>query len=299
MTGYTNPEVLVSTAWVAEHATDPGMRVVECDEDGSLYEGGHIAGAVKVDWRADLNNPRVRDFVGPPGFVKLMARLGIANGTTVVFYGDKSNWWACLAYWVFRLFGHEKLRIMNGGRKKWLAEGRPLVREVPRYAPTSYVVIGIHQEIRASRAEVLAHIGNPDPRQFVVRLPAGHAIVDVRSPAEYSGELLNMAEYPQEAALRGGHIPGAANIPWSEMVTDDGTFQPAGEIRQLYEGEGITPDKDVIVYCRIGERSALSWFVLHELMGYRRVRNYDGSWTEWGNAVGVPIANPSLVGVHG
>jgi thiosulfate/3-mercaptopyruvate sulfurtransferase len=299
MTGYTNPDVLVSTAWVTEHASDPSVRVVECDEDVSLYVSGHIPGAVKVDWHTDLNDPRVRDFVDAPGFLRLMGRLGIANDTTVVFYGDKKNWWACHAYWVFRLYGHDKLKIMNGGRTKWLAEGRPLVREVPHYPLTRYVVVRVHPHIRASRADVLAHIGNPNPRQLVVRLPAGHALVDVRSPAEYAGEFVNMTEYPQEGALRGGHIPGAVNIPWLEMVTEDGTFQPAGEVRQLYEGEGITPDKDVIVYCTIGERAALSWFVLHELMGYRRVRNYDGSWTEWGNAVGVPIANPSLVGVHG
>jgi thiosulfate/3-mercaptopyruvate sulfurtransferase len=298
MTGYTNPDVLVSTAWVAEHGSDPGVRVVESDEIADLYESGHIPGAVKVNWHTDLNDPRVRDYIDAQGFAQLMGRLGIANDTTVVLYGDKKNWWACYAYWVFRLYGHEKLRIMNGGRQKWTAEGRPLVREAPRYAQTMYAVRRVRPEIRASRADVLVHIGNPNPRQFVVRLPAGHALVDVRSPAEFSGNLVHMAEYPQEGAVRGGHIPGAVNIPWSEMVTEDGTFQHAEEIRLLYEGEGITPDKDVIVYCRIGERSALTWFVLHELMGYRRVRNYDGSWTEWGNAVAVPIANPSLVGVH-
>jgi thiosulfate/3-mercaptopyruvate sulfurtransferase len=298
MTGYTNPDVLVSTAWVAEHASDPGVRIVESDEDVSLYESGHIPGAVKVNWHTDLNDPRVRDYVGSRAFSQLLGRLGIANDTTVVFYGDKKNWWACYAYWVFRLYGHERLRIMNGGRKKWSAEGRPFVREVPHYPPAMYAVRSVHPEIRALRADVLVHIGNPDPRQLVVRVPPGHALVDVRSEAEYAGELVNMPEYPQEGALRGGHIPGAVNIPWTEMVTEDGTFQRAEEIHLLYEGEGITPDKDVIVYCRIGERSALTWFVLHELMGYRRVRNYDGSWTEWGNAVGVPIANPSLVGVH-
>jgi thiosulfate/3-mercaptopyruvate sulfurtransferase len=298
MTGYTNPDVLVSTAWVAEHASEPSVRIVESDEDVSLYDAGHIPGAVKVDWHTDLNDPRVRDCVDAQGFAQLMGRLGITNAATVVFYGDKKNWWACYAYWVFRFYGHEKLKIMNGGRKKWMSESRPFVRDVPYYPPTMYVVRHVHPEIRASRADVLDHIGNPNPRQLVVRLPAGHALVDVRSPAEYSGALVNMAEYPQEGALRGGHIPGAVNIPWSGMVTEDGTFQRAEEIHHLYESEGITPDKSIIVYCRIGERSALSWFVLHELMGYRRVRNYDGSWTEWGNAVGVPIANPSLVGVH-
>ncbi len=298
MTGYSNPDVLVETAWVAEHGSDPGVRIVESDEDVHLYESGHIPGAVKVDWHTDLNDPRVRDYVDAHGFATLMGRLGIANDTTVVFYGDKNNWWACYAFWVFRLFGHERLKVMNGGRKKWAAEGRPLVAEVPSYPPTMYVVRQVRPEVRASRSDVLAHIGNPNPRQLVVRLPAGHALVDVRTPAEFSGELIHMPEYPQEGALRGGHIPGAVNIPWALMVTDEGTFQPASEIRRLYEAEGITQDKDVVVYCRIGERSALTWFVLHELMGYRRVRNYDGSWTEWGNSVGVPIANPFLVGIR-
>jgi len=298
MTGYANPDVLVETAWVAEHGSDPSVRIVESDEDVHLYESGHIPAAVKVDWHTDLNDPRVRDYVGAHGFATLMGRLGITNDTTVVFYGDKNNWWACYAFWVFRLYGHEKLKVMNGGRKKWVAEGRPLVTEVPSYPPTMYVVRQVRPEIRASRGDVLTHIGNPNPRQLIVRLPAGHALVDVRTPAEFSGELIHMPEYPQEGALRGGHIPGAVNIPWSLMVTEDGTFQPASEIRHLYEAEGITQDKDVVVYCRIGERSALTWFVLHELMGYRKVRNYDGSWTEWGNSVGVPIANPYLVGIH-
>jgi thiosulfate/3-mercaptopyruvate sulfurtransferase len=298
MNGYTNPDVLVSTDWVAEHGSDPAVRIVESDEDFLLNSSGHIPGAVNVDWRTDLNDRRVRDQVDAVGFTRLMARLGIANDTTVVFYGDKSNWWACYAYWVFRLYGHEKLKVMNGGRKKWIAEKRPLVREVPTYPATKYTVSKVHQEIRATRSEVLVHIGNPSPRQLVVRLPAAHTLVDVRSPEEFSGRIIHMADFPQEGALRGGHIPGAINIPWSRMVTRDGTFQSAEEIRLLYEGQGITPDKDVIVYCRIGERSALTWFVLHELMGYRRVRNYDGSWTEWGNTVAVPIANPSLVGNH-
>ena len=296
MTGYVNPDVLVSTDWVSEHVSDPQVRVVEADEEVHYYDSGHIPGAVKVDWQRDLNDPRVRDYVDASSFARLMDRLGIANDTTVVFYGDNSNWWACYAYWAFRLYGHAKLRIMDGGRTKWIAEGRPLVKEVPGPSPTSYTVVERHPEIRAYRGEVLAHIGNPSPRHLVVRLPAGHILVDVRSPQEFSGRLLHMAEYPQEGALRGGHIPGAVNIPWAEAVREDGTFRPAEEIRAVYEGQGITPDKDVITYCRIGERSALTWFVLHELMGYRRVRNYDGSWTEWGNGVGLPIANPSAVG---
>jgi thiosulfate/3-mercaptopyruvate sulfurtransferase len=299
MNGYMNPDVLVSTDWVAEHASDPAVRLVESDEDVLLYDSGHIPGAVKVDWHTDLNDPRVRDYVDAPAFTRLMERLGIANDTAVVFYGDKSNWWACYAYWVFRLYGHQKLMVMNGGRKKWITEKRALVRELPSHSPARYTLSKVHQEIRATRSEVLVHIGNPNPRSLVVRLPAAHALVDVRSPAEFSGRLVHMAGYPQEGAMRSGHIPGAANIPWSLMVTKDGTFKSAEEIRLLYEGQGITPDKDIIVYCRIGERSALTWFVLHELMGYRHVRNYDGSWTEWGNAVGVPIANPSLLGARG
>jgi thiosulfate/3-mercaptopyruvate sulfurtransferase len=299
MNGYTNPDVLVSTDWVAEHGSDSGVRIVEANEDVLLYDSGHIPGAVKVDWRTDLNDRRLRDLVDARSFARLMTRLGIANDTTVVFYGDKSNWWACYAYWVFRLFGHEKLKVMNGGRHKWYAEKKPLVDDVPSYPPTPYSVTKTHPEIRASRAEVMTQIGNPNARLLIVRLPAAHALVDVRSAAEFSGQLVHIADYPEEGALRGGHIPGAINIPWSQMVTRDGTFQSADEIRRLYEGHGVTPDKDVIVYCRIGERSALSWFALHELMGYRRVRNYDGSWTEWGNSVGVPIANPSLLGAHG
>jgi thiosulfate/3-mercaptopyruvate sulfurtransferase len=296
MTGYVNPDVLVSTAWVAEHFADVGVRIVEADEEVHFYDSGHIPGAVKVDWHTDLTDPRVRDYVDAPGFARLMARLGIANDTTVVFYGDNSNWWACYAYWVFRLYGHTKLKIMDGGRAKWIGEGRPLVKEIPAPDTASYTVIERHPEIRAYRSEVLAHIGSPSPRHLVVRLPAGHVLVDVRSPEEFSGRLLHMVEYPQEGALRGGHIPGAVNIPWEEAVREDGTFRSAEEIRAVYESQGVTPDKDIVTYCRIGERSALTWFVLHELMGYRRVRNYDGSWTEWGNGVGLPIANPSAVG---
>ncbi len=294
MTGYANPGVLVETSWVEEHGADEGVRLVECDENGDAYEQGHIPGAVRVDWKSDLGDQRVRDIVEAHAFERLMGRLGIANDTTVVFYGDQANWWAAYAYWVFRTFGHDRLRIMNGGRKKWLAERRPLTHDVPAPAETRYAVAGRMTELRALKADVLHHIGNPNPRLLVVRLPAAHSLVDVRTPAEFSGELVQMAGYPQEGALRGGHIPGAVNIPWGRAVNADWTFKGAEEIRRLYEREGISPDKDVIVYCRIGERSALTWFVLHELMGYRKVRNYDGSWTEWGNTVGVPVANPSL-----
>ncbi len=294
MTGYANPSVLVETQWVAEHGKDDGVRLVECDEDVGAYDRGHLPGAVRVDWQSDLNDPRIRDLVDVHAFERLMGRLGIANDTTVVLYGDQANWWAAYAYWALRLFGHERVKLMNGGRKKWVAEGRQLVSEPTARAETRYAVAGRVPEIRALKSDVLHHIGNPNPRQLVVRLPAAHSLVDVRTPAEFSGHLVQMAGYPQEGALRAGHIPGAINIPWGRAVNPDWTFKSGDELRRLYEGEGITPDKDIIVYCRIGERSSLTWFVLHELMGYRRVRNYDGSWTEWGNSVGIPVANPSL-----
>lgn len=283
--GYAHPEVLVSTEWVAEHLDDPNVRIVESDEDVLLYELGHIPGAVKIDWHTDLQDPLVRDFIGPEQFAQLMSRLGITPQTRVVFYGDKNNWWAAYAYWFFRYMGHGPLSIMDGGRKKWEAEGRPLVREVPSYPPTEYPVPTPNPELRAFRDEVLAHIGYRG-RQ---KVSEGKPLVDVRSPGEYRGELLHMPDYPQEGALRGGHIPGAANIPWAQAVREDGTFKDAEELRQLYQSQGVTPDKDVIVYCRIGERSSHTWFVLHELLGYPKVKNYDGSWTEWGNAVGLPI----------
>jgi thiosulfate/3-mercaptopyruvate sulfurtransferase len=286
--------VLVETTWVAGHLDDPNVRILESDEDVLLYDSGHIPGAAKVDWHADLNDPRIRDYVDAQGFARLMGRLGIGNDTTVVFYGDKSNWWACYAYWVFRLFGHEKMMVMNGGRAKWIAEKRPVTREPARFETTQYQVRTRHPEIRAFRQDVLVHIGSPDPRQARVTLPAKRALVDVRSPGEFSGELLHMADYPQEGSLRGGHIPGAVNIPWSQAVAEDGTFKSAPDLRALFEAGGITPDKDIVTYCRIGERSSLTWFVLRELMGFEKVRNYDGSWTEWGNVVGLPIYNPSL-----
>ena len=294
MAKYANADVLVETTWVADHLTDPKVRIVESDEDVLLYEAGHVPGAVKVDWHTDLNDPRIRDYVDAFDFAQLASRLGIGNDTNVVFYGDKSNWWACYAYWVFRLFGHTRLRVMNGGRRKWMDEKRPSSRETPHYEPTRYSVRTRHPEIRAFREDVLTHIGHPNARQGEVRIPSGHALVDVRSPGEFSGELLHMPDYPQEGALRGGHIPGAVSIPWSKAVNDDGTFRSADEIKALYESQGITPDKDIIAYCRIGERSSLTWFVLQELMGYPNVRNYDGSWTEWGNVVGLPIENPTL-----
>lgn len=283
--GYAQPDVLVETDWLADHLDDPDLRIVEVDEDVLLYEQGHIPGAVKIDWTADLQDPVVRDFIGPEAFAALCARLGIGNDTTIIFYGDRNNWWAAYAYWFFRLMGHSRQKILNGGRKKWIDEGRPLTREVPTPPVASYQPGQPRPELRAFREEVLTHIGYDGRRQARSGLP----LVDVRSPGEYSGQLLHMPEYPQEGAQRGGHIPGAANIPWARAANEDATFKSAEELRQLYESQGITPDKDIVVYCRIGERSSHTWFVLHELLGYPRVRNYDGSWTEWGNAVGLPI----------
>lgn len=277
--GYTHPDVLVSTEWVAEHLNDPNVRLIESNEDPLLYETGHIPGAVKIDWEQDLNDPLVRDYISKEQFEQLMSRLGISNDTTVVFYGDKSNWWATYAFWVFQLFGHTNARVMNGGRQKWVDEGRELTRDVPQVEPSQYTAKERDDSrIRAFRDEVLDH------------QEAGKPLVDVRSPAEYKGELLHMANYPQEGALRGGHIKGARNVPWARAANEDGTFKSADELRKIYQEEqGLNPSDDVIAYCRIGERSSHSWFVLTYLLGYDKVRNYDGSWTEWGNAVGMPI----------
>ncbi len=278
--GYAHPEVLVSTSWVAEHLDDPGVRIVESNEDPLLYASGHIPGAVQVDWTHDLNDPLRRDYLQKAGFEALMSRIGATHDTMVVFYGDKNNWWATYAFWVFQLFGHTNAKVMDGGRAKWEREGRPMTRTVPEYTPTSYTAPERDDgEIRAFRDEVLEHE------------LAGNPLIDVRSPAEYSGERLHMPDYPNEGALRGGHIPGAKNVPWSKAVNpDDGTFRPASELKNLYEQEqGLSPNQDVITYCRIGERSSHTWFVLHYLLGYPNVRNYDGSWTEYGNLVNVPI----------
>ena len=277
--GYANPDALVSTEWVAAHGSDPSIRLVESNEDILLYDVGHIPGAVKVDWHVDLNDPVVRDYISKPQFEALMARRGIANDTTVVFYGDKNNWWATYAFWVFQLFGHTNARIMDGGRMKWVAEGRELTREIPSYPATTYVAQKRNDApVRAFRNDVLKHVD------------AGLPLVDVRSPGEYKGELLHMADYPQEGALRGGHIPGAKSVPWARAANPDGTFKSALELRAIYEEEqGLTPSDTVIAYCRIGERSSHSWFVLTRLLGYGNVRNYDGSWTEWGNGVQLPI----------
>jgi thiosulfate/3-mercaptopyruvate sulfurtransferase len=277
MSDYANPEVLVDTEWVAAHLNDPNVRLLESNEDVLLYETGHIPGALKLDWVGDLNDPVVRDYLNKDGFEALMSRLGISNDTTVVFYGDKNNWWATYALWVFKLFGHEDARILNGGRKKWIDEGRELTKDVPQYPATQYQAKDRNDaEIRAFRDEVRDLLGKV-------------ALVDVRSPDEFSGKKLHMPEYPQEGALRGGHIPTAQNIPWAQAANEDGTFKSRDQLEALYTGKGITPDKDVIAYCRIGERSSHTWFVLKYLLGYDNVRNYDGSWTEWGNSVGVPI----------
>jgi len=277
---YANPEVLVSTDWVTEHLQDPEVRVVESNEDSLLYPSGHIPGAVEVDWAADLNDPVRRDYLDRAGFQALMSRIGVTRDTVVVFYGDKSNWWATYAFWIFQLFGHPRARVMDGGRLKWEKEGRPMTRDVPRYPATTYTSPPRDdRKIRAFREQVLAHQA------------AGRPLVDVRSPQEYSGERTHMPEYPQEGVLRGGHIPGAKSVPWARAANpEDGTFRSAAELRAIYEQEQkLKPTDDVVVYCRIGERSSHTWFVLTYLLGYRTVRNYDGSWTEWGNSVGLPI----------
>jgi thiosulfate/3-mercaptopyruvate sulfurtransferase len=278
--GYAHPEVLVSTDWVEQHLNDPSVRLIESNEDTLLYSSGHIPGAVHVDWTSDLNDQIRRDYITRDGFEKLMSRIGATRDTTVVFYGDKNNWWACYAFWVFQLFGHTAARVMDGGRVKWQKEGKPLTRDVPEFQPTKYVsderADGRH---RAFRDEVMAHV------------EAKGQLVDVRSPEEYAGTRMHMPDYPNEGALRGGHIPGAKSIPWAKAINpEDGTFKSAEELRKLYcEDNRLRPDGPTIAYCRIGERSSHSWFALKYLLGFEDVRNYDGSWTEWGNLVNVPI----------
>ena len=278
---YAHPEVLVSTGWVAEHLSDPSVRIIESNEDVLLYDTGHIPGAVHIDWRADLQDQTVRDYISPAEFAAMCTKNGIGPETTCVFYGDKSNWWACYALWVFRLFGHENVKIMNGGRDKWVAEGRALTREKPLYVAANYPVPSKRRddEIRAFFEDA--------KRQSESKLP----LIDVRSPGEFRGEITHMPEYPQEGVLRGGHVPGARSVPWKTAVNDDGTFKSREELEKIYtQGCGLGPDKDIVAYCRIGERSSHTWFVLTYLLGYEKVRNYDGSWTEWGNRVRAPIA---------
>lgn len=269
---------LVTTDWLAEHLADPGLVVAEVDENPDLYDEGHIPGAVKLHWREDLQDPLVRDVVEKEDFERLLGSRGIGNDTTVVLYGDKNNWFAAYAYWYLKLYGHEDVRLLDGGRQKWIEEGRELTTEVPSPTPVAYAAKERDESIRVRRDEVLAGLGQ-----------AGIALVDVRSPQEYAGELIAPPGYEQEGASRGGHIPGARSIPWASAVRDDGTFKSADELRALYAGQGVTPEQEVRAYCRIGERSAHTWFVLRELLGYPNVKNYDGSWTEWGNLVDVPI----------
>ena len=296
MAKYAHPEVLVTTEWVAEHRQDPNVRIVESDEDLLLYEQGHIEGAAKIDWQTDLQDNVIRDYIDRERFAALCARKGISNDTTVVFYGDKNNWWACYAFWTFKLFRHADCRVMNGGRKRWELDGRPWVRgPEPQYPRGNYVAGEPDPAIRALRSETEKH------------QRAGRPLVDVRSAGEFTGELLHMPDYPQEGALRGGHIPGACNIPWAKAVNEDGTFKTAKELEELYVKQfGLKRRTPTIAYCRIGERSSHTWFVLTYLLGFSKVRNYDGSWTEWGNAVGLPIergagsaASGALTGVPG
>jgi thiosulfate/3-mercaptopyruvate sulfurtransferase len=276
---YAHPERLVTTEWVAAHLDDPDVVIVESDEDVLLYDTGHIPGAVKVDWHTELQDAVTRDYVDGAAFAELMSAKGISRDHTVVFYGDNFNWWAAYALWVFSLFGHPDVRLMNGGRQKWLAEGRPVTTDKPHRERTDYPVVERDDStIRAFRRDVEAHLGTEGP------------LVDVRSPEEYRGDKLHMPDYPQEGALRGGHIRGAANVPWKTAANEDGTFKDVDELEAIYrEGQGLDTHDDVIAYCRIGERSSHTWFVLTHLLGYGQVRNYDGSWTEWGNLVGAPI----------
>jgi thiosulfate/3-mercaptopyruvate sulfurtransferase len=277
---YAHAEKLVTTQWLAEHLGTDGLVVVESDEDVLLYDTGHIPGAIKVDWHTELNDQVTRDYLDGPAFARMCAAKGIGRDDTIVFYGDNFNWWAAYALWVFSLFGHADVRLVNGGRAKWAAEGRELTRDKPARPAAEYPEITRNDaEIRAFRDQVMAHIAT------------GRPLVDVRSPGEYTGELLHMPDYPQEGALRGGHIPGALNKPWKLAANDDATFRSADELRRIYRDElGLEPADDIIAYCRIGERSSHTWFVLTHLLGYPQVRNYDGSWTEWGNLVRVPVA---------
>ena len=274
---YAHPERLVTTAWLAENLATPGLAIVESNEDVLLYETGHIPGAIKVDWHTELNDPVVRDYVDGAGFAALLSAKGISRDDTVVIYGDKSNWWAAYALWVFTLFGHTDVRLLNGGRDAWVAEGRELTKALPSRASTNYPVVTRNDsDIRAFKEDVSQHFGKP--------------LIDVRTPEEYSGERTHMPAYPEEGALRGGHIPTARSVPWAKAAAEDGTFRSHAALVKLYlEGQDITPSDDVITYCRIGERSSHTWFVLKYLLGVDSVRNYDGSWTEWGSAVRVPI----------
>lgn len=278
---YAHPEALVDGAWLQEHLNDPTLRVVESNEDVLLYDTGHIPGAVHIDWRGDLQDNTQRDYIAPGRFAEVCSRVGITPDTTVIFYGDKSNWWAAYALWAFQLFGHQKVKLLDGGRDKWKADGRPFTREKPSYSRAHYPVPPKRndEEIRAFFADALAHSKARKP------------LIDVRSPGEYKGDVTHMPEYPQEGVLRGGHIPGARSVPWKLAANEDGTFKAFDELKRIYsENLGLKKDDDIVAYCRIGERSSHTWFVLKYLLGYEKVRNYDGSWTEWGNMVRAPIA---------
>ena len=287
MADYTHPEVLVTTQWVADHANDPKIRVVEVDVDTSGYDQGHVSGAIGWNWQTQLQDPVVRDLIDKRAFGELMGRSGISNDTTVVVYGDNNNWFAAWAFWQLKYYGHNDVRIMNGGRKKWLEEKRPLSTEAPRPAVTTYRAKDPDESIRARREEIFA----------VLDKRSNAHLVDVRSPDEFTGKIIAPPGM-METAQRGGHIPGAANVPWAQAVNEDGTFKSADALRQLYGNKGVTGDREVIAYCRIGERSSHTWFVLRYLLGFNRVRNYDGSWTEWGNLVGAPIAKEIAVAAH-
>lgn len=276
--GYANPEVLVDTDWAAENLDTENVRFVEVDVNTAAYDKGHLPGAVGWNWQIDTQDAVTRDIPDEESFAALASRSGIDNQTTVVLYGDNNNWFATYAFWLLKYYGHEKVLLINGGRKKWEAEGRQLVTDVPEYAPTTYQVTTIDKDIRALRGFVEASLDEAD-----------RTLIDVRSAAEYSGELIAPEGIPQEGSQRAGHIPGAANVPWSSTVAEDGSFKPAQALWDLYEPLGISPEKEVIAYCRIGERSSHTWFVLRYLLGISKVRNYDGSWTEWGSLIGVPI----------
>lgn len=276
MSGYAK-DVLVQADWLEEHLNDENVRVVEVDENPKLYEEAHIPGAIGFDWKADLQDPVRRDFLGPQDFGALFSRSGISSDHTIVLYGDRNNWFAAYTYWYLKYYGHDKVLLLNGPREKWIADGRATSTDVPAHAPATFTAKPGNDRIRARRDEVLTAID------------AATKLVDVRSPAEFAGEIISPSGYEQEGAQRGGHIPGAASIPWAQAVNEDGTFKSADQLRELYGGKGVLDGEDVIAYCRIGERSAHTWFVLHELLGTEHVKNYDGSWTEWGSLVGVPV----------
>lgn len=279
---YAHPEVLVSTEWVAEHQDDPSVRILEVDyEPDSAYELGHLRGAALVDWKKDINDPVRRDILSKAQFEELMGRVGANHDTTLVLYGDMRNWFAAFAFWTFKMYRHGDVRLMNGGRRKWIDEGREMTEDEPSFSPSTYSAGGADTGLRAFLPQVLSAIGHDEV-----------GLVDVRSPAEFTGEITAPPEYANEAAQRGGHIPGAANIPWATAIQDDDTFKSADELAKIYGDKGITPDKSVYTYCRIGERSSHTWFVLKYLLGYPVVINYDGSWSEYGNAVGTPIEKP-------